>query len=289
MTGVETSNWAALVVIFDPGPEIRRCLKCLVDTDATEIIVWDNSPTSLASDLLAEEFPTVTFLGDGTNYGFGTANNLALAQVEEAIRRVLLINPDCTIDQQTVENLAHVLSTQADAAVATPNMVYGNGDPGIAGGPFPTIMKEVISVTGIGNLIPRSWRPLALSLYSKIEALRTGSNASYEASGQGKDAIIMDWTSGFCMFCSRDALEAVQGFDERFFLYFEDVDLCKRLQEAGYKVYLDRTSQAFHAESTSTGPAGKGKHYRLGMSTYFDIHGTKWQRKAAREIERVLS
>jgi GT2 family glycosyltransferase len=88
------------------------------------------------------------------------------------------------------------------------------------------------------------------------------------------EAIPVDWVSGFCMMIRREVFDRISGFDEDYFLYFEDVDICRRTAREGFAVKLVRNVSALHLESTSTGPAGKSRHYYQGLSVYFRKHGS---------------
>jgi GT2 family glycosyltransferase len=89
------------------------------------------------------------------------------------------------------------------------------------------------------------------------------------------------------MLVRAEAYRAVGGFDPDFFLYFEDVDLCKRLRAAGWGVASVGTSSAVHRESTSTAAVGKNRLYRDGMVVYFRKHGTGIERVLARALRRL--
>lgn len=94
----------------------------------------------------------------------------------------------------------------------------------------------------------------------------------------------VDWVSGFCMMLDYEAFRAVHGFDERYFLYFEDVDICLRLRSLGYEATLVRDVAADHWESATTSSTGKASHYAAGRSQFFRIHGSDIERFAQRLV-----
>lgn len=272
------SRWTPIVVSYEPGPELTDCVRSLLEAGASEVVVWDNSPSSAARSLVGGH-SQVRILGDSTNYGFGSANNRAYQTLAERPDYVFFVNPDCSVGPETANELIAAIERSGDLAIVVPKMIYADGAAGIAGGPFPTMAKEIISATRLDDLLPRSWREKALSIWSwrQRRSENSGYNASFASSGVAR----VDWVSGFAMMCRSDVLDAVGGFCEKYFLYFEDVDLCRRIADAGYHVAIVNDTSATHLESVSTGAAKKSMHYRNGRRTYYRLHGNRFQRALA--------
>jgi len=110
---------------------------------------------------------------------------------------------------------------------------------------------------------------------------------SYLRTGPESGTWEVAWVSGYCMLTRRTAFESVGGFDEDFFLYFEDVDLCARMRGEGWVVALVRDSVARHIESTSTRAVGKERLYRHGMCVYFSKHKGRQSRFWSSVLQRM--
>lgn len=177
-----------------------------------------------------------------------------------------------------------MLSADPGIGVVAPQMRYADGEPGISAGPDVSMLKEWLAALRVDHLVPgRVKRALARS------RLLRGRIAMLDYLDQGGSAADTDvaWVSGFCMLVRGDAFRAVNGFDPSFFLYFEDVDLCKRLRAAGWRVVSVGNAWAMHRESTSTSAVGKNRLYRSGLVTYCDKYGTAVDRFLARALRRL--
>lgn len=272
-------SWAAIIVAYLPGDELLAAVESVWRAGADTLIVWDNSPDEAAARLLRPSGLKATIHGDGTNYGFGVANNLAVDHLRDTHDYVFFVNPDCMIDEDVPARLLRALQENPDLAAVAPRMRYPDGTFGIAGGPFPSILKEVVSETGADELLPAAWRRAILEGWGpRRRDAKTGSyGASFASSGVNR----VDWVSGFAMMARSDCFRAVGGFDPGYFLYFEDVDLCHRFRDAGYGVALVGSAQALHLESVSTAARGKSDVYRAGRRRYFASRGGTFARRIA--------
>ena len=272
----------ALIVTYESMDVIEGCIESAYAAGISDIVVWDNSKTGATRELLDNlKDDRLRVFYDGVNHGFGGGINRAFGQVRHT-GPVLLLNPDCRISKTALDALESSVRNDPSCIVA-PRMLYVDGSFGISGGPLPTLVKEILALTQLDRALPRSAKLLLLQLFGSRTAGR-GTIADTLAPGS---PIEMDWVSGFCIMLERKAFERIGGFDEEFFLYFEDVDFCVRARQAGLGVTLVREAIVLHFESTSTGPRGKSKAYRRGMSTYFETHGSPAQMRIARMIARV--
>jgi GT2 family glycosyltransferase len=266
----------AIIVAYNSERLINECVKAALDSGISEIVVWDNS-TDGASLQVLEELgdDRVTLHSDGNNHGFGGAINRVLKLGIDG-DLVLLINPDCFVNESVVASLRAVF-TDPRAGIAAPRMTYPSGAPGIAGGPYPTILKEFLAKLPLDYVIPKPLERWGRSLFKS-----TANGASYEDTLTEGGTLSVDWVSGFCMMVRSDVLRKLHGFDEDYFLYFEDVDICRRAKALGYETKLAREAAAFHIESTSTSKSAKSSYYYAGLATYLAKHGTPGQVRTAR-------
>jgi N-acetylglucosaminyl-diphospho-decaprenol L-rhamnosyltransferase len=267
----------AVVVTYNSARYIEDTLQPLLHSPLIEeVVVVDND----SSDDSVERAKRcgATVIESGSNLGFGAAANLGCAHRDAA--RYLLVNPDCVVAVDTQALLFDTMKKHDRRAALVPSMRYPSGGHGIVGGPEPTMFKEWVAALGLDRLLPASLRRLLMASSNKTMAqfLPFAPPATNDP-GACRD---LDWLSGFCLLLRGDAFRAIEGFDPRFFLYFEDVDLCTRLRADGWTVSHVAGCDAYHIESASSTSRQKRRHYRQGLKTYMDVHGLRRQRLAAR-------
>jgi N-acetylglucosaminyl-diphospho-decaprenol L-rhamnosyltransferase len=275
----------AVIVAFNDAEQVAQGVASAVSAGAVSVAVWDNSTDeSAAAAIAALAVPGLVRVDrDGTNHGFGGGNNRGAKLLAET-DLVLLQNPDCRIDSSTLDALRG-LAVRADVGVVAPLMRYPDGSLGFAGGGRPSLMKELLAATRVDDLLPSWLRATLLSGLSLIGRLARRGPGLAESSRRG-GPLAMHWVSGFCMLIRRDLFEDVGGFDERFFLYFEDVDLCERIADRGLLILVDRQTSALHYESTATAGVGKSKLYWDGLATYYRCRGDKLRAAVAARLAR---
>ncbi len=285
MTGDDCADVSAVVVAYGAVALLRRTVDSLRASGVGEIIVWDNSPDEIdrqAVAALADDL--VQVLSSGENLGFGRANNAAALRATG--RFLLLVNPDCEVTAECVGRMRHVAHAP-DVGVVAPRMVYPNGVVGFAGGPAPSMTKELLAATRLDDLLPSSARRRLIGLFERLTGRAERGLLVSTAEGGLVD---LDWVSGFCMLLRAEVFADVGGFDPDFFMYFEDVDLCDRLRTRGLRVVLARDAQALHHQSATTG-GRKSALYWDGLVTYWRARGSSVRYRvalAARWIVRRL-
>lgn len=186
--------------------------------------------------------PGVEVLELSTNPGFGAAANQGVARGRSPL--VLLLNPDAVLALPDLEQLVGILATRRDAAAVTPRLVRPDGSEDRSHGVFPERLARLVDR-------PRPRRGV----------------------------VAADWLAATCLLIRRRDFEAVGGFDPRFFLYCEDVDLCRRLAGAGRRVLVAGDVLAAHLGGASfSDPADRRRHYTRGRRTYLARHASPWQR-----------
>lgn len=265
-----------VIVTFNSARTIEACIRAATSSGLMNITVWDNSSEDSTVAVLRAKASGVTVMCSETNVGFSKAVNAALRQRPSG-RHILLLNPDCMVEPSTVAHLMAALGANPDLGAVVPAMVYPDGRRGIAGGGAPSISKELVALTHVDRIIPLA---VQRSIFRTLERFRPMRGiADYIASSTSDELRTLAWVSGFCMLVRGDAWRRAGGLDERFFLYFEDVALCRMLRRAGWRVALVGSTRAIHEESASLRPGTKGRHYRRGMWTYFANYGSPLQRR----------
>lgn len=201
------------------------------------VTVVDNESTDGSEHCALEHGPACRLIRSPRNLGFGAAVNYGVANTDGDF--VLIMNPDCRIEAGAVELLAAVLEREPDCAIAAPRVLDPDG--GVQG----SARGDPNLLTGIFGRSSRLTR-----LFPRCAAARRNVCASALASaGHVAD---VDWVSGACMLARRSALAEIGGFDERYFLYWEDADVCRRVRAADLTVRYVPAAQVRHAVGGSS-------------------------------------
>lgn len=219
----------------------------------SEVIVADNGSTDDSREQIERRHPGVLLLRLGRNLGFGAANNRAVAFARA--EHVLLLNSDAWPAPGALEKLAAALDRNPKLALACPLLYYPDGKPQFHWAPSTSVFGEAV------QKLRNRWEKHPL-----VHRLR--------------------WPGLFytaaCVLVRKKAFEAVEGFDERFFLYFEDVDLCLKLRRAGWKMATVPEAKAFHIKGGSQlrqiGEVQPGEvEYRRGQLAFYRKHRPAWE------------
>jgi N-acetylglucosaminyl-diphospho-decaprenol L-rhamnosyltransferase len=230
---------AVIIVSTNEAEWLRPCLRTVFehagDIDL-DVVVADNESIDGTRELVEGEFPAARVV-TCENRGFAHANNRALMTCDA--RYVLFLNPDTEIVSGTFAQLVETLDERPLVGLAGVRQVMANGEL------FPTIRR-----------FPNALRVLGDALGAERLSLRTGWLGERELDLSLYDREIRcDWTSGSFMLARREALESAGFLDERFFIYSEEPDLCRRMQRAGWEVrHLPVMTIIHHAEKAGVNP-----------------------------------
>ncbi len=232
---------AAILVNYNAGAELARALRSIADEmagRAWEAVVVDNASTDGSAASVAEFAPMVRLVQNTVNVGFSRGVNQGLAASTAPL--VLIMNPDCRLVAGAVATLRGVLDARPDCAIAGPRILNPDGSVQGSARGDPDMLTGLFGRTALlGRLVP--FLPVAKRNVVAEEAIRSG-----------EKSVVVDWLSGACMLARRTALEQVGGFDERFFLYWEDADLCRRLRAGGHHVRYVPAATAIHRVGQSS-------------------------------------
>ena len=200
-----------------------------------EIIVIDNASDDGSVEFLKEKFPQIRLIANKINLGFGKANNIGLKEAKG--KYILLLNPDTIVAEDTFEKMLEFFDKNSEAGLAGCKILNPDGTLQLAcRRSFPGPWTSFTKVSGLSSLFPKS------KLFARYNLTYLDENQSYEV-----DAI-----SGSFMMMRKEVYEKVGGFDEQFFMYGEDLDICYRIQKAGFKVFYVHTTQIIHYKGEST-------------------------------------
>jgi GT2 family glycosyltransferase len=217
---------AVLIVNYRAYDALHRCLRSLsphVNADDEVIVVDYVSDARQLARAVAGSVPVVT-LPRADNRGFAAGINLAAARSRAPF--LMLLNPDTTVEGPVIRTLEAWLASHPDAGVAGPRVLNADGTAQPSARRFPGITTVLGGrTTWLTRRFPKNW-------LSKRNLLAQDAKAPVD----------VDWVSGACLMTRRDVFDAVGGFDEAFFLYWEDADYCRRVAEAGFRnVYVPTT------------------------------------------------
>ena len=200
-----------------------------------EIIVIDNASEDGSTDVLKEKFPSVILIDNKINVGFGKANNQGLKIAKG--KYILFINPDCVVSEDTFDKMISFFEAHPECGLAGCKILNSDGTLQLAcRRSFPGPWTSFTKVTGLSTLFPGS------KIFARYNLTYLDENKTYEV-----DAI-----SGSFMMIKKSVYEKIGGFDDEFFMYGEDLDLCYRVQKNGDKVFYVHDTQIIHYKGEST-------------------------------------
>lgn len=223
---------------------------------AEHVIVVDAESTDGSVSAMAEEFPDVRVV-PVPNRGFSAGNNAGadVLAAGEPAPYLLLLNPDAELLPGALDALVDLAEARPHVAVVGAKILNADGSlQANAFGRFPSLPQA------IGLRFWRAW-----------QRLRGNARLSPRDFREPKR---VDWTTGACMLVCRDAYEQVGGMDEEFFLYYEDVDLCRRVREAGWDVVVEPRAECVHHLGKSGGDSPRVQQaYRESFERYCRKYG----------------
>jgi GT2 family glycosyltransferase len=258
--GSETSV-DVVVVAYNSRDHLRLCIEPLLEVEWVRVIVVDNaSPDDTAAAL--QGLP-VTLIENPENLGFGRACNVGWRRGTAPY--VLFLNPDARIDRTALRRLVEIGESPGVGLVA-PQTVSSNGELVRSQRTFVGVATIWAQLFFLHRLFPSaSWAD---------GIVRTP--AAYERRSSP------DWVSGACMLLTRELLERLGGFDERFFMYCEDMDLCRRVRETGLDVVYEPGAIVVHDEGSSAPSWTMVPVLVRSRVSYADKYLRGWRRTATR-------
>lgn len=234
---------SVLIVNWNAGPMLAKCVKAALATTA-EVIVVDNASTDGSADAVAARLPAARLLRQRTNLGFAGGVNLAARHATG--RWLLLLNPDTQLSADALARLRQTLLDIPGAGAVGACLVDADGRPqsGFTIRRFPSLATWACDLLLLDNVWPGN--PVRQRYVAADISL------------SGTAALDVDQPAGACLMVSRDALQRIGGLDERFHpAWFEDVDLCRRLRAAGFRVLFEPRARVPHAGGVSVPTLGR--------------------------------
>lgn len=213
-----------IVVSFNTRTLLQDCLTSIFTycSPDTEVIVVDNNSTDGSAEMVSTEFPNVNLIASAVNLGFGMGNNVGVQHATNDY--VMLLNSDALLQMDTGQSLLDYMHANPDVSCVTPRVVLPDTKTiqDKTFGFIPSFKTVLMQSLGINALLPKS-------------RCFSGVDGDYRWAREMQ----VGWVSGVCMLMRRADYLKVGGFDERFFMYCEDIELCMKLGEVGKVVLLD--------------------------------------------------
>jgi asparagine synthase (glutamine-hydrolysing) len=264
------------IVNWNTKERLRACLSSIEQRFAdvpSEVIVVDNASDDSSADMVAECFPGVKLIRNQDNIGFGRANNQAMRVARG--RWLLLLNSDTVLIDNSVADLCEALDRDrreggrlADVGVAHCRLIFPDGRLQHSSYRFPTLRRALFEELGLYKLTPTEMA---------AEVLLGG----YWDHAEERD---VDWVAGSFMLIPREVFEETGGFDERLFMYGEDLEWCYRIRDHGWRVrFFPRATIVHHGHQSADIKWGDERIARC-LETERDVYAARHGRLAARVL-----
>ena len=263
-----------LIVSYNVRQYIAHAIDAIIksDLDDFEIIIIDNNSFDNTASYLKERYShlrQIKIVQNEENIGFGKAINQAASLAKG--QYYLILNPDTIIQEETISTLKEYLDSNPEVGMVGPKILNADGTLQLAcKRSFPTLGVALPKLLGFSRIFPKSkWA------------------GKYNLTYLDEDEIsIVDAISGSCMFIRSFLFHELKGFDERFFMFGEDLDLCSRIWKNNYEIHYVPTTQIVHyqGESVKSAPFDSINAFYNAMILFVDKHfsfGTGWLMKFA--------
>ncbi len=254
------SALSIIIVNYNTRALLQDCLQSLMNTEGRdcEVIVVDNASVDGSVEMVESTFPGVVVVRNQDNAGFAKANNQGITLAKG--KYLLLLNSDTVVRNGALGVMADFLNLNPTVGAVTCKLLNTDGtiQASISNRPGPVLL--FFRLLGVSRLISgdraRRWlsRTFGFFLGKTIRSYLT----PYAANGSSME---IENISGACMMLRGEAIEQVGLLDESFFMYFEDMDYCVRLQDAGWKMYYLPQGEIVHLGGGSSG--GRMRNYSV--------------------------
>lgn len=226
-----------------------------------EIIVVDNNSSDNSVELIARKYPEITLIPNNFNAGFTKANNQGY-EVSKG-KAILLLNPDTKVIGEAINLMYTRLSAEDNIGIVGPKLFYPSGNLQYSCRPFPDLGIQLLQSLFLPNILPKS------PVFGRYKMSWWDHNADRD----------VDWVSGACLMIKRELVENYGLLDEGFFMYCEEVDLCYRVKEHGFRVVYIHGAEVIHYEGESSKQFKKNSliQSKKSMALFYNKHYSRSQ------------
>ncbi|CAM2065581.1 Glycosyltransferase family 2 protein [Sulfidibacter corallicola] len=235
---------SVIIVNYKSSKFLDKCLETLAKTEhegGIEIIVVNNSPGDGTEELIQEKHPSVILVTPGTNLGFGPANNVGFDKATGDYH--LILNPDAYPPPDAISQCVAYLDAHPKVGMVGPRFINDHRELQPSARMFPTVFDKIFMLTGLQYKYRNS------RIFGRMD------NTWWDHSHPKR----VDWCVGAFLLIPADLNKRLGGFDDRFFLYFEEWDLCRRVAKAGREVHILPHVIVQHTAGGSSANADEGE------------------------------
>jgi GT2 family glycosyltransferase len=225
---------SVIIVNYNAREHLENCLESLFEnTRLRPIEVWvvDNASSDGSVEMLKERFPQVQVIESNENLGFGAANNEAMRRAKG--RYKLLLNNDTIVHPDAIDTMVRIMSERPRVGVLGPLLRNEDGTVQISYGDRVSFFSELSQ-----KRLSARYQAGHLKTQRHIES-------------RSREESHPDWVTGACMMLQAELPQEVRFFDENFFMYLEDVDLCERIRQKGFQVLYSPEAELTHLRGKS--------------------------------------
>lgn len=251
---------SVIIVSWNVRELLRACLQSLTgaqDNLVIEVIVVDAGSSDGSAAMVTADFPWVRLLAQSDNVGFPRGNNLGIAQANG--RYILLLNPDTEVEAEALSLMVAYLEQHSNVGVVGPQLLNTDGSVQSSRRRFPTLATAFFESTWLQAVAPAA-------VLRHYYALDLPDDITAE----------VDWVKGACLMVRREVITQVGPLDEAYFMYSEELDWCRRIKLAGWRVVYLPTARVIHHEGKSSEQAITARHihFQRAKLRYFrKYHG----------------
>ena len=254
---------SCIIVNYQNSESLKGCLDSIYQTIQEidfEVIIIDNSTETLELQTLKGNYPKIQIICNPTNVGFSKANNKA-AKIARG-KFLFILNPDTILKEQAINSMFSYIRTNMATGALGPKVVNPDGSLQYSCRRYPTLW------TGLFN---------RYSILSRLFPQNHFTSQYLMLDFDHNETSPVDWLSGCCLMIPKSVFEEVNGFDENYFLFNEDVDLCRMIYQTGKEIIYFPEATVIHRVSTSNKKTSTKViiQRHLGMMYYFKKHHSK--------------
>ena len=252
---------SVIIINWNTRELLRSCLNS-VQTDSqmmAEIIVVDNGSADGSQEMIREEYPEVVLIENKKNLGFARANNVGIKRMSR--KYACLVNSDVVILQGCMAALVHYMNENKEVGVVGPKVLWPNMTVQDSCRKYPTLWNNLCESMRLNMLFPKS------DIFSSEHMMYFEHDRLMEV-----DGIV-----GCFMMIRKDVLDRVGLFDEQYFIYSEEIDLCKRIKEHGWRIIFNPEGEIIHygRGSSSKEPLAFALEQQKSKIQYWKKHYSK--------------
>ena len=238
-----------IIVSWNVRELLQNCLhSILAETNLTmQIIVVDSASTDGSAAMVAENFPQVELVACQENVGFPGGNNLGLERANG--RYILLLNPDTVVHGDALAKMVSYLEENPKVGVVGPQLLNEDGSVQSSRRRFPTMRTAFFESTWLQPYAPQA----LLDDYFVRDVA-------------DEETAVVEWLMGACLMIRQEIVAQVGGLDEKYFMYSEELDYCRRIHEAGWQVVYYPQAKVTHLSGKSSEQAVTQRHINFNRA-----------------------